>query len=785
MKIITKDNYIKENIGTKARNLFLLKSNGINVPNLICIEQEYNKEELERCLEHEFEDVDSFAVRSSGLVEDSNELSFAGQFNTYLDVKRKDICFFVDKCISDSKSKRLDVYYNSDSDIKMNVIVQEQIKPDISGVMFTSNPQGILNEIVIVVGRGLGENIVTDKVDTTSYYYNITDKKYYYEKQNNSYVLNKNQIERLIETSKKIEEILGDKLDIEFCFKDDVLYILQTRKITTLNSSKKIILDNSNIVESYPGITLPLTQDFIKQAYYIVFKGVLQRLTNNDKIVKDMDNVVSNIIQVANGRVYYEIDNFYTILKLLPFEKKIIPIWQEMLGVENKEIDWNRNIKVSKIVKLNIIRNFFKLLKSNIKEMEELSLYFKEIEDYYKEQYREDLTNKELLELYKILKDKVSLKWYITLVNDMYAFIYTAMVKRQLKKEKISNYEDVANRLISNLTNLESMKPIEELVNISKFVKENNMEQELNYLASNNDFYEYIKSENVNEQFKELILNYIDKYGDRNVEELKLESKTFRTDPIILIRKIIEYSNEEKLDINCENKNLTDFSNQLLKYLSKAENGIRYREKSRLARSKLYGFMRNIVLHIGKNLVADNRLSKIDDVFYLRYDELISCINNKEMGIKRIISDRKLEYNMYSKIPAFSRLIFSDKIVNKVHQNINNEIIASDNNKFMGVPCSSGIVTAEVIIVDKNNIKNINTSGKIIVTEMTDPGWVYLIAKSVGLIAQKGSILSHSAIISRELGKPAVVGVKNITNILKTGDIVKLDATNGIIEVIK
>ena len=78
---------------------------------------------------------------------------------------------------------------------------------------------------------------------------------------------------------------------------------------------EKIILDNSNIVESYSGITLPLTQSFIKEAYYGVFNGVLYRITRSNEILEKYKDVVSNIIAVANGRVYYQINNLYNILK--------------------------------------------------------------------------------------------------------------------------------------------------------------------------------------------------------------------------------------------------------------------------------------------------------------------------------------------------------------------------------------------------------------------------------------------------------------------------------------
>ena len=151
----------------------------------------------------------------------------------------------------------------------MNVIVQEMIDSEYSGVLFTSNPQGILNESVIVVGRGVGENIVQDKIQTTTYYYNLADKVYYYE--GTEEYLKYEKIEELIEISSKIKDVLGECLDIEFSIKDNVIYILQARKITTLDDTNPLILDNSNIVESYPGISLPLTCSFVNSVYGGIF----------------------------------------------------------------------------------------------------------------------------------------------------------------------------------------------------------------------------------------------------------------------------------------------------------------------------------------------------------------------------------------------------------------------------------------------------------------------------------------------------------------------------------
>ena len=283
MNIINEQNFKGKKIGNKAYNLFLLKKNGINVPKLICVNNV--EDNLKEYIDVAFSKDTKFAVRSSSLLEDSEKLSFAGQFNTFLNISKEEVEEYVYKCLQGVSIEKLKGYTKESKKIDMYAIIQEMIIPEKSGVIFTSNPQGILNETVIVVGKGTGDNIVEEKVDTTSYYYNLNDNIYYYESYGNSIKLTKKEVETLINVSKKIKEILGEKLDIEFCIKDGQIYILQARKITTLDNGKEIILDNSNIVESYPGVTLPFTQSFIKEAYYGVFKGVFKRLTDNSKEV--------------------------------------------------------------------------------------------------------------------------------------------------------------------------------------------------------------------------------------------------------------------------------------------------------------------------------------------------------------------------------------------------------------------------------------------------------------------------------------------------------------------
>ena len=140
--------------------------------------------------------------------------------------------------------------------------------------------------------------------------------------------------------------------------------------------------------------------------------------------------------------------------------------------------------------------------------------------------------------------------------------------------------------------------------------------------------------------------------------------------------------------------------------------------------------------------------------------------------------ERKIEFAEYEKIPTYSRMVFMGKVVNK--QKVGYISVLSDSVLY-GVGTSEGVVEGEVIVITNPDVK-IDVSDKIIVTKMTDPGWVFLIRNCKGIIAEQGSLLSHTAIISRELGKPAIVNVKNVLETLHTGDKVRIDGLKGKIE---
>ena len=743
----------------KAENLKILKEHKINVPDFDVIKWEDKDKKIDTNKYN-----GKYAIRSSSNLEDGDKNSFAGQFDTYLNVGKRDIESKVNSCFNSINNSNVEIYLRenniSKDNLKIDVIIQKMVNSEISGVLFTSNPNGLLNEVVITVGKGLGSGVVEDKVDTTTYYYNTTDNVYYYEGKID--LLNKDTIDKLIEIQSKIKDIFGNYLDIEFAIENNEIYILQTRPITTINDRNLLILDNSNIVESYPGVSLPLTISFVKFVYTGVFKGVAYRVLKNRKILEKYDSNLNNMVGSSNGRIYYKISNWYTIIKFLPMSKKIIPVWQEMLGVKNKSYD-KEKVEIPLISKIKTYFNCIYEITHVTKNMDMLNNRFIEINKYFYDHYREDMSIIEVIKLYNKIKEDVLALWDITLVNDMYSFIYTGLLKHRFKKKNLS--EDLVNEYISGISNIESLKPIKSLITIA-----------------------YNKDNLSKEEFNKELDKYIELYGDRNLEELKLESETFRTNRKLLIDKINEYClDKDKLKELYENINkgkspLNIKEDFITKFIVKrAMTGIKNREISRLNRSRIYGMVRSMFLTIAKRLYEDNRINNINDIYYLEIEEIFYY---EKYDLKKLIETRKNNYLIFNELPNYSRLIFTGNEFDKYHKSVNSVKKNISKDKLIGIPCSSGIVEGYALVVE--DIKNIkNVKDKILITKMTDPGWVFLLATCKGVISEKGSLLSHTAIISREIKVPSIVGVDEVTNIIKTNDYIRMNANTGEIEILE
>ena len=817
----------------KARHLEILEEKGFPVPKFILVSE--NEE-----VNLSFSKKEYFAVRSNFSAEDGGEHSFAGQFLTRLNVKREKVQEAVQEVfasyagsldykekanrgkeeycptkrgkaeqrkVEQKKAEQKKAEQKKVESSVETVLIQEMLFPEKSGVLFTKNPKGILSEMVVVLGQGLGDKVVEDQENVLTYHY-FPGECLYQEGQGTGLDLEEDELKTLFTLGERIEQLFQKPMDIEFAIEKGKVYILQAREITTLDMHLPVrILDNSNISESFPGICLPLSESFAGEMYSGIFTSLGRRFLG--KKVSSYEELFQRMVGGFSGRMYYEISSWYDILRLLPFSRKIIPVWQGMLGVSNEEISFSKK-KPSFFLKCRIALLFCYYFFVSQRKMKELDRFFQERYASYSKRVDEEEDAQALYRIFLEMKEDLLREWDITLINDMVSFISTHLYG---KKTAFS---------------LETMKPVRALSALKTVAGKYGLDSE-----------EYRREKK----------SYISAYGDRIVGELKLETRTYRTNEELLDRWILdslETENAERYELSeakhslgkaCVEKNCaeTNFSEKDCEETScsekpskqkqrksffyrLAESSCNNREISRLHRTRCFGLMRQIVDKIGEKTIGF-------DVYYLSLDELKEFLfSGKDFSLK-IAREKELR-KAYERLPLLSRVkllgkVDRDPLAGEIRvlsyesfkekgniegqigtpgkdgmlgkarrigqmENAGKEDGDSTPRVFFGRGVSKGIFRGEVLkIKSLQEVRATEAKGKILLSYSTDPGWFPYLNMAGGLITERGSLLSHSAILARELEKPAVVNIPNIMEELKSGDIVEIDGDLGICSVIK
>jgi pyruvate,water dikinase len=284
------------------------------------------------------------------------------------------------------------------------------------------------------------------------------------------------------------------------------------------------------------------------------------------------------------------------------------------------------------------------------------------------------------------------------------------------------------------------------------------------------------------------------------MEELKLESATLHDDPLTLLRSIGQYalhfaepegregSVERGLREQAEARVAGALAaNPVRRHvfdwvLKHARGRVRDRENLRFERTRLFGRVRRIFVELGRRLQAQGALDAPRDVFYLEVEEILGFVEGSTTTIdfRELAALRKREFDGFRAAPAPADRF---ETVGAVHQGNRFEAVAGgqpqEGEERRGIGCCPGVVRGRArVITDPRNA--VILKGEILVAERTDPGWIMLFPACAGLLVERGSLLSHSAIVAREMGIPAIVSLPGVTAWLKDGDWVELDGATGI-----
>jgi phosphohistidine swiveling domain-containing protein len=780
-----------------------------------------------------------FAVRSSMVGEDSASFSFAGQLETFLYQRTlEDVAIAIRACWASCLAGRVLVYRQraglGGMLPRMGVVVQRMITGEVSGVAFSAHPvTGVRDHVLITGAWGLGEGVVSGHCNADDYTCAHDGEEVDVIVANKDVALmppegddlgtlevtiapDKQDI-RCLSTSKvqqlagevcRISEAFGLPQDIEWTFEDSTLYLLQSRPITQLPAPENadgpgIVFDNSNIQESYCGVTTPLTFSFAARAYHSVYNQTMRALGLSESMIAQHDERHRHLLGLIRGRVYYNINNWYEGLLLLPGFGRNKNDMEQMMGLTDP-VDFVEDLTLTLGEKLRrlpqLVGTLFRMLSQFRKLERGVPTWLARFETVYGNMDRSRFAGasfSELMGLLQELDDNVLAHWHTPIINDFAVMMSNGRLRRLVAQSGVENPEILTQNLMGGEDGIESTEPTRVLLRMAGIARKH---PALAEAIRDQEPLAALDCLNGYPELSALFAHYIDRYGDRTMGELKLETISLREDPGFVIQVLRNYLDRDDLDPDAmeveERRQRVEAEKTLRaglglwarmkvsKVLKAARLSVKNRENMRLARTRAFGLARDLYRALGQRLAEADELNEDRDVFYLTVDELRDYFKGRAVttDLKGLTAVRQAEYARYeaSDVPHQFQTIGPVYFGNR-YKGPDTGPIDTDGRTLTGTGCYPGIVEERLKVIHSPR-DNLSIDGQILVAMRTDPGWAPLFPTCTGILVERGSTLSHSAVIARELGIPAVVGVPNLLAIVTDGERVRLDGGLGRVE---
>ncbi|MFE9275175.1 phosphoenolpyruvate synthase [Paenibacillus glucanolyticus] len=758
----------------------------------------------------------AYAVRSSATAEDLPHASFAGQQDTYLNIIGIDaILQHISKCWASLFTDRAVIYRMQNgfdhSQVYLSVVVQKMIFPQASGIIFTADPMTSNRKLLSIdASFGLGEALVSGLVSADGYQVQegkIVDKRIatktlaiYGRKEGGTetrqidldqqkvQTLTEQQILELARIGRLIEAYFGSPQDIEWCLDQDTFYIVQSRPITTLYPIPEA-KDEDNHVYVSVGHQQMMTDPMkpLGLSFYLLTTPAPMRTAGGRLFVDVTPMLASPVSRETILNTLGQSDPLIKDALMTIIERDFITL----LPNENKEpAPSNSKAKSTPGVQApieydpSIVSDLIKRSQASIEELKH-NIQTKSGSGLF------DFILEDFQQLKKILFDPQS-SAIIMAAMDASAWINENMEKWLGEK----NAADTLSQSVSgNITSemglalldvADVIRPYPEVIDYLQHVKDDSFMDELIKLDGG-------------PEARDAIYDYLGKYGMRCAGEIDVTRTRWSEKPITLvplilgnIKNVEPHASQRKFEQGRQEalakeqaildrlKSLPD-GEQKAKETKRRIDLIRnfsgYREYPKYGMVNRYFVYKQALLKEAERLVQAGVIHDQEDIYFLTFEEFHELVRTHKLDCQ-IISQRKEEYRLYEKLTP-PRVITSDGEI--IAGKYKREHLPAD--AMAGLPVSSGVVEGRARVILNMEEADLE-EGDILVTSFTDPSWTPLFVSIKGLVTEVGGLMTHGAVIAREYGLPAVVGVENATTRILDGQRIRVHGTEGYIEIV-
>ena len=768
------------------------------------------------------------AVRSSAVGEDGVTASFAGQFDSVLNVTTVEaLRRAVRACWASYWSER-SLYYRAARDAGlggMAVIVQRQVSARISGVLFTRAPAGTPaasgDDLVIESCRGLADRLVSGHVDPERLVVPRTAAAATGSAPSAGDLLTAADVRALTGVALRLERELGAPQDVEWSIDGDGrLWILQTRPITTppdatRAAGESVLWSNANVNENFPEPISPLLYSFAAPGYYHYFRNLGLAFGISRRRLAAMDPALTAIIGVHGGRMYYNLTNIHAVLRMAPYGDRLAHAFNRFVGADDVApppagaTRWGdgrgrvgQSVELLRVAARTAWQYLF--LRRRLAAFEDRA-------DRFAARTRPERVA--VRPLHGLLEDLRSFldirfhRWKDASLADAAAMVCYALLQRALRN--VDTRGGLHNRLLRALPGVPSTMPPRRLWELSRLIRSDARLDRLFESAETPAILNALRTDDRFRRFRHAFERFLDDWGFRSSAELMLTVPSLQEDPAPAIELLKQYaaSDGEPLESAMARQaaERVEETSQVLRALARRSPGaalavwvllratqasIAYRERARLKQALLYTRLRRVALALGRRFTDRGRLSQPDDVFMLTWQEIEELGTGRAMFPYRVpdlVASRRQEHATLNAmrppatvaVPPGEYLPLGSRSGRRPPAD-RSGAPSSRSSELVGTGASGGIASGPATVLGDVRDAARLRGGDVLVTRQTDPGWAPVFGLVAGLVIERGGLLSHGAIVAREFGLPCVVGIENATGLIRSGRRVTVDGDRGV-----
>lgn len=764
----------------------------------------------------------AYAIRSSATMEDLATASFAGQQDTFLNIIGKDaILKNISKCWASLFTERAVIYRLQNGfdhkKVFLSVVIQKMVFPEAAGIMFTADPITINRKVTSIdASFGLGEALVSGLVNADNYKVRdgrIIDKKISTKKlaiyalkeggtvekeveadRQNRQTLTDEQILELEKTGRRIEACFGSPRDIEWCLYGNKFYIVQSRPITTLypvpdvqDAKNHVYMSFSHqqmMTDAMKPLGISFFQSHFEEVPLINIGGRLYF-----DIAPDLSSAVGRKVMLA---LLSKIDPLLLnavkkLIKREDFLKSLARKGKGLTSLSKGYFSLGLLVQIIKILRNNdpsIVQTLMSRNEANIRELQQRIANLSGDKLFA-------LTKEELKKLKKAMYDPQSM-------GAIYAgtLAYGWINK---KMEKWLGEKNAADSLSKSAANNVTSEMGLELLDVADVVRQSQEVMEYFKHARDQTFFEDLSKLKGGNAVSKSIQGFLKKYGMRCPGEIDITRPRFSEQPTALIPTILSNiknfkpgahgarTKQGQLEVKQKEHDLLSRLEQLpggkqkarkaRKKISILRNFIGYREYPKYIMIGYYWVIKQALLRESENLVQKGVVCNKEDIYYLSFEEFREAVRTNRVDYN-IIAKRKEEYETYTKLTP-PRIITSEGEVFSGGYDTGN----IPKGALAGIPASSGTIEGRARVVLRIEDATLE-EGDILVTTFTDPSWTPVFVSINGLVTEVGGMMTHGSVIAREYGLPAVVGVENATRLIRDGQRIRVNGSEGYVEIL-